>query len=223
MGKYMQKILIIDDCPVVRRGIVDILRDFPSNSKLQIEETEGCPEALKRFIKEGFHLMIVEIAFKKINGLELIKTIKKESPHQNILAFSHHDDEKYGLRAIRAGANGYLCKFNPIEAVRQAIGQTLYGGKYTSSILTEKLVQSLQNGNLSAPHEQLSDRELEVMKLLLKGKKLEKIAKKLSLSINTVKTYNHRIYKKLSIENKTQLLHYAYEYKILEPNIPENC
>jgi DNA-binding NarL/FixJ family response regulator len=157
---------------------------------------------------------LVDIAMPGKNGLDLLKQIRSEKPKLAVLILSTYSEEVYAVRALKAGAAGYLTKESPASVLVAAVRKAAAGGKYVTPSLMEKLVGVI-GGDGAATHEALSDRELEVLKLIAAGESLVKIAEKLHLSPNTVTTYRTRILEKMGMSNNAELTRYAMENGLL--------
>lgn len=206
------KFLLADDHAIVRRGLNQILRD--EFSKAMITEVGDANEALDIISEQKFDLVICDISMPGTTGLDLFKRIKEIRPTQNILVLSMHKEEQYAVRALKAGAYGYLAKESAPEELIKAVRHILVGKKYVSSLLAGILVNHIGGQEQLELHELLSDRELEVLKQITKGKSLTAIGEKLNLSPNTISTYRSRILEKMNMKSNAELIHYMHEHKI---------
>ena len=150
------------------------------------------------------------------SGIELLTDLKNMKPQLHILVLSIHPEDKFALRTLKAGASGYLCKDTALEELVVAIRKIYSKGRYLSTNLAEQLAFDIMPVTASLPHEQLSNRELEIMFMLVSGKKVKDIAIELGLSISTIFTYRVRIFEKLKIKNNVELTHYAMINKLIE-------
>jgi DNA-binding NarL/FixJ family response regulator len=208
-----QRVLIVDDHPIVRQGITRLIN---YEEELTVcGEAGNAKEAMENIIKEEPDLVIVDISLKGRSGLELIKDIKMRHENLPVLVVSMHDESLYAERVLRAGAKGYIMKQEPPEKILDAIRQVLGGKIFVSEKMREKMLQRYVLGssqrNVSSV-DQLSDRELEVFRLIGKGMGTRQIAKELDLSIKTVETYREHIKEKLNLENSSKLLQYAIDW-----------
>jgi two-component system invasion response regulator UvrY len=194
----MQKILIADDHPVVRRGLKQIVAEIPGMAIVD-EATNGW-EVLSK-VRTGDYDVVL---------LDVLTQLKSEKPRLPILVLSMHPEEQFAVRALRAGASGYLTKESASDELVTAIQKVSSGGKYVSSSLAERLVSIMQKAE-QPPHESLSNREYQVMCLLASGKTVTEIAEALSLSIKTISTYRSRILEKMGMKSNAELIRYAVD------------
>lgn len=199
--------LIADDHSVVRKGLLQILKDAYTRSI--IHEAGDGNEALRKAREYKLDLIISDISMPGLNGLDLLKQLKVEQPDIPVLILSIHPESQYALRALKAGASGYITKESAAEELVNAVSTILNGHKYISTSIADKLANSYSKPEQHALHEVLSDREFEVMKLIASGKTVSEIAVQLSLSINTISTYRARILDKMSIKNNAEITHYV--------------
>jgi DNA-binding NarL/FixJ family response regulator len=208
-----QRVLIVDDHPIVRQGITRLI-NF-EEELVVCGEAGNAKEAMEAIAKDEPELVIVDISLKGRSGLELIKDIKMRYENLPVLVVSMHDESLYAERVLRAGAKGYIMKQEPPEKILDAIRQVLGGKIFVSEKMREKMLQRYVLGssqrNVSSV-DQLSDRELEVFRLIGKGMGTRQIAKELDLSIKTVETYREHIKEKLNLENSSKLLQYAIDW-----------
>ncbi|MBS1602676.1 MAG: response regulator transcription factor [Bacteroidetes bacterium] len=201
------RILIADDHAIVRKGIVSILRElFPL---AEMVETGNSEDLIKLALGGQWDLIISDLSMPGRGGLEIINDIKRHMPAVPVLALSIHPEETYGIRALRAGASGFLNKDAPPSELKKAINLILQGRRYITPGIAEKLAAGLAHESSKKGHELLSDRELEVMKLIASGESLLKIADLLSISPSTVSSYRTRILKKLQVQSNSELIRYC--------------
>jgi DNA-binding NarL/FixJ family response regulator len=210
----MLRILIADDHPIVRAGLKQILDENPE--KVLCEEAQDGHEALHRAIDHKYDLILLDIAMPKMNGLDCLKEIKKEHPEIPVLIISMYPEEQYAIRALKAGASGYLTKQSAADELLLAIRKVLSGGKYVSSSLAEELAWQLEINSGGHPHEKLSDREYQVLRLIASGKTITLIAEELYLSVKTISTYRARILEKMNLKNNAELTHYAIKNHLVD-------
>jgi two-component system, NarL family, invasion response regulator UvrY len=208
----MAKVLIVEDHPIFRRGLKEVLA---KDSQFRvIGEAADAREAWDHLRKERWDAVVLDINLPGKSGLELLTELKQQRPELPKLILSAYPEDQYAMRMLRAGASGYLTKDRTPEELVKALTKLLRGEKYISDSLAERLVLHLEKpGQL--PHESLSDREFEVMKLIVAGKAPREIAGLLHLSPRTVNTYRSRVLQKLKMKNNAQLIHYAIENKLL--------
>ncbi|MCP4147799.1 MAG: response regulator transcription factor [bacterium] len=207
-------ILLVDDHPIMRDGIAQVIKQQPD---LEVRgEAGSAAEALKLLQNTLPDLAIIDISLKDISGIELIKEIKSQFKPFPILVLSMHPESLYAERAVRAGARGYIMKHEPADKLLKAIRRTMQNKIYLSTEMSEKLLDTLlsdsPNSGDSKIHS-LSDRELEVFRLLGNGLKPRQIAAKLFLSVKTIETYGLRLRQKLNAKNASELLQMAIKWQ----------
>jgi two-component system invasion response regulator UvrY len=210
----MLRILIADDHTVVRKGLRQILlEEFPT---AEITETADAAALFMKVLREDWDVVITDISMPDKSGLEVLQQIRRDQPRLPVLILSAHSEDQYAIRALKAGASGYLCKDSASDELVIAIRRILLGKKYITSSLAEKLAFHLdQDDSDRPPHEILSDREFEVMKFLASGKVVSEIASQLCLSVTTISTYRARILTKMNMKTNYDLTRYAMENNLL--------
>lgn len=211
----MRKILIIDDHYIVRQGLKQIL--ISTFQQIIVDEAVNGEDALKRITKTDYDIVLLEIALPDIDGFELLAQLINLRPKLKILVLSMYCEEKYVIQAIKMGASGYLTtNGSPWELV-MAIKTVLSDKKYFGTNVVESLFFNLdKEPQEKMPHELLTPRELQVLRMLATGKRLKKIADELSLSLSTVSTYRIRILKKLNLQNNADIIRYSVNYGLLD-------
>jgi len=212
----MQRILIIDDHEVVRDGVKRILDD--QSGSFEFGEADTPHLAIQQVSAQDWDIAILDLSLGERSGLEVLKEIKKIRPKLPVLILSMHSEEQYARRAFKSGASGYITKDCPRAELVGAIKKVLSGGRYVSPILAEKLVADLEKGSEKLPHEYLSDREFEVMRLIASGKTVGQIAELLALSDKTISTYRARLLEKMGMKNNAEITHYAIQNKLTVQN-----
>ncbi len=209
----MLRILIADDHTVVRKGLKQILiEEFKSAI---IEEVTDGEDLLKKVMKEEWDVIVSDISMPGRSGLEILQQIKEYYPKLPVLILSVHPEDQYAIRVLKAGASGYLNKDSAPDELVKAIHQVLLGKKYITPSIAERLASLLDQDADRLPHEILSDREFEVLKLLAAGQAVSEIAEKLSLSVTTVSTYRARILTKMNLKTNADLTLYCITSKLL--------
>lgn len=209
----MLRIIIADDHTIVRRGLRDVIKDeFPS---ALIEEVGDAESLVKRVIKEEWDLVITDINMPGRSGLDALQQIKLHYPKLPVLVLSVYPEDQYGIRALKAGASGYMTKGAAPEELVQAIHTLLLGRKYITPAVAEKLASVFDRENDRPPHELLSDREFEVFKHLAQGKSVSEIAAAANLSVTTISTYRARILMKMNMKTNADITVYAVEKKLV--------
>ncbi len=204
----MIKVLIVDDHPIVRRGIRDILSESPNIGA--VDEASNGREAMSKIQDHNYDLVLLDIAMPGRGGLEVLKDIKHEKPGLPVLVVSVYPEEQYAIRALKAGASGYLTKESAPEELISAIWKAYRGGKYVTSSMAETLASHLVDLR-KPPHETLSDREYQVLLMITSGKSVTEIAEELSLSVKTISTYRSRTLDKLGMKSNAELTRYVLE------------
>ncbi len=207
------RILIADDHSIVRKGLKQILvEEFPFAT---IEETGDAEGLVKKALSQDWDIVITDLSMPGRSGLDAINQIKQQHPKLPILILSMYPEEQYAMRVLKSGASGYLSKDMAQEELVNAVRKVLSGKKYITPTLVEKLALQLGQENVGAPHEQLSDREFDVLKLLAAGKSVSEIAALMSLGSTTISTYRARIMDKMSLKSNADLTRYALENKLI--------
>lgn len=209
------KILLVDDHALVRRGVAHVLReDLPD---LTIVEKGTAQEALEATQATPWDLVILDINLPDRSGLDALKDIKRICPDLPVLILSLYPEAQYARRAFKAGAAGYLTKDTAPEEVTSAVKRILQGGRYVSAALAEQLAADLSatSSEDREPHEMLSDRELEVLRLIGSGNTPTDVAAHLALSIKTVSTYRARILEKLNLRTTAELIRFAIDNQLI--------
>ncbi len=211
----MIKLIIADDHSIVRRGIVEIISEM-KNVKILGEAASGI-ELLELLSKQSCDMVIMDISMPGRSGMEILVDIKLNYPKVKILILSMHPEDKYGLRVLKSGADGYLSKDIAAEELPNAIIKIMGGGKFLSPQLTNQIIESIgkKEQNLSL-HSELSNREYEVFTLLASGENVTLIAKKLSLSVPTISTYRSRILNKMKMKTNADLTYYAIKNSLID-------
>lgn len=206
----MLRVLIVDDHPATRVGVQRIFgRDAPD---IAIEEASGGREALERVrTQEHWSLVLLDLVLPGFSGFEALHEIKHLRPELPVLVFSMHTDGPFVLRALQEGASGYLTKDCPPDELIKAVRKVAGGGSYIMTELTALLIDRLQAPADRPLHEQLSSRELEVMRLLAAGTSLREVGRQLCVSESTVSTYRTRILRKLQLANNAQITRYVLD------------
>jgi len=208
----MIKVIIVDDHPVVRRGLRQIIEEEPGMEVAG--EAENAGEFFSLVRKTDCTLVLLDISLPDRSGFDVLKQLKYEHPKLPVLILSIHPEDQYALRFIKAGASGYLMKEGAPEELVKAIRRVNAGGKYVSASLAEKLVSHLDAFD-KPPHENLSDREFQIMCMIAGGKSLKGIAEELHLSEKTVTTYRSRILEKMKMNTNADVTRYALEHHLV--------
>ncbi len=208
-----RRVLIVDDHPVFRHGISALI-----NAEQDFEvcgQAHTSPLALDAMRKLNPDVALVDVSLPGTNGVELIKLMKAEQPKLPILVLSMHDESLYALRALRAGALGYVMKAEALNSVLIALRKVLEGRIYVSDKFSDRLIfQAVQavDGGLGSPVDQLSDRELEVLERIGRGSSTREVAEDLNLSVKTIETHRAHIKEKLGFKDAREMLRFANEW-----------
>lgn len=210
----MTRILIGDDHPIVRKGLKEILADAPEI--FDVDEASDGPEFVNKVRRNAYDVALLDITMPGMSGLDVLKQLKSEYPALPILILSWHPEEHYAVRALKAGAAGYLTKETAPDELVKAVKKVRTGRKYVSASLAERLAVEIDFDADKPPHESLSDREYQVMCLIASGKTVREIAELLSLSVKTISTYRARILEKMNMKSNAELTHYALKNQLVD-------
>ena len=208
------RILIVDDHPIVRQGLRQTLADAAQIG--EIVEAATPQEALDLVRQREWEAVILDIGLPGRGGLDVLKDIKREVPKLPVLILSMHSEGQYAVRALRAGAAGYLTKEAAPKNLIDAIRKVAAGGRYVSPELAERLATELTVDAGKPLHASLSDREFEVLRSIASGQTVGEIADRLSLSVKTVSTYRTRILEKMRLKNNAEMMHYVHTNHLLD-------
>ena len=209
----MIRILVADDHAVVRQGMIQILADV--KDMLVKDEAQNGVETLDKVLKYEYDVVLLDISMPGRSGLEVLEDIKAQRPKLAVLILSMHPEEQYAVRALRAGALGYLTKASAPQELIGAIRKVAGGGKYVTASLAEKLAEELDIDTQKLPHERLSNREHQVMMMLAGGKTVSDVADELCLSVKTISTYRTRVLAKMGMKKNAELTLYAVHNKLI--------
>jgi DNA-binding NarL/FixJ family response regulator len=210
----MIRILVADDHPVVRRGLHQMLESYPD---LRIGgEATTSEEAIALVKRDKWDVVILDLGLPGAGGIEVLRAIKQHSPKLPVLVLSVHPEDELAIRLLRLGADGYITKGAESDVLVPAIRKVARGGRFVSEAVNEKLLERVGPRSAAEPHERLSDREYQVLRLLAAGKTTTEIANDLSLSVKTVSTYRTRLLEKLNVRTTADLIRYALAQKLVE-------
>ena len=179
-------------------------------------EASSVPEALRIVNEQDWDVVVLDLSLGDRSGLELLRQLKQIRPRLPVLILSMHSEEQYARRAFKAGASGYVTKDSSRSELVRALDKVITGGRYFSQELAETLIVDLERGSDRPPHEALSDREFEVMRLIGSGKTVGEIAALLALSDSTISTYRGRILEKMGMKTNAELTHYVIQNKLVD-------
>jgi len=203
----MTRVLLVDDHAVVRRGVRDILTEALGN--VAFGEAGKPSEALEKLQQQPWDVVVLDLSLPGRGGVDALRDIKRLRPKVPVLVLSMHAEEHYAMRALRAGASGYVNKEGAAEELAGAVRKVLTGGTHVSARLAETLAKNLRSGSSQPAHERLSDRELEVLRGIAAGRTVKEISAELSLSEKTVSTYRTRLLEKMQMHSNAELIQYA--------------
>jgi DNA-binding NarL/FixJ family response regulator len=208
------RVLIVDDHQIVRHGVKEILADaFPD---LMVGEAGNSQAALEQLMKQKWDLVLLDINLPGRGGLEVLEESKRLRPPTPVLMLSAYPEEEFAIRSLKSGASGYLNKSLGADELLAAAKKVLAGGMYVTASLAEKLAASLGRNVHQTPHESLSDRELQVLRMVASGRTIKKIATEIALSEKTVGTYRARIAKKMGLSSNVELTRYALKHGLID-------
>src|SRR5689334_22903812 len=207
------KILITDDHAVVRQGLKQILLE--EFTRAEFGEATNAQEAIERVWKENWDVVVLDITMPGRSGLEVLKEIKKARPRLPVLVLSMHPEDQFAVRVLKSGASGYMTKESAPNELVGAIRKIMAGGRHISTSVAEIMASYITLDSQRPPHEQLSNREFQVMRLIASGKTVSEIARMLSLSVRTISTYRARILEKTGMKTNAELTHYAFQHQLV--------
>lgn len=214
MSEEKIRVLIADDHAIVRQGLKLILSE--TNDLEVAGEADGGVRALHLIRSGGYDVVLMDVSMPDRNGIDTLKLVKKEFPRLPVLMLSMHPEEQYAVRALRAGAAGYLSKQGAPDQLVTAIRQVAAGKKYVSPAVAEELANAIGEDVDRAPHEKLSDREYQTLCMIASGRTLTQIGEQLNLSVKTVSVYRARLLEKMKLHNNAELTHYGLKHGLVE-------
>lgn len=210
------RILIADDHPIVRSGLRQVLTEAGVS---EVGEAATPQQALDLSRQRQWDAVILDLGLPGRGGLDVLKDLKAEQPKRPVLILSMHAEEQYAVRALRAGASGYLTKEAAADKLLEAIQTITSGRRYISHTLAERLADTLGSDSSQPVHASLSDREFQVMRLIGSGKTVGEIADILSLSVKTVSGYRARVIEKTGLKNNAELMKYAMRHQLTDDGV----
>lgn len=212
----MIDILVVDDHALIRRGLKMLLEETPG---LRIAgEAENGATAVAMVRKQHFDVILLDMAMPDRHGMDVLKQIRQEQPDIKVIVLSMYPEEQYGLRALKAGAMGYINKQSAPENLVSAVKQVVSGKKYISAVLAEQLLNNLMGESHELPHQNLSNREFQTLCLIASGKSLTEISEIMKLSPKTVSVYRARMLEKMNFKHNAEAVHYAIAHQLVEAN-----
>ncbi len=210
----MIRLAIADDHPIVREGLRRIASEDAGISVMG-EASTGA-ELFRLLAEEAVDVVLLDVSMPGATFVETLRELREQHPSIKVLVLSVHPEDQWAMRALRAGASGYLTKDHSPEQLVEAIRRVSRGGKYVSESLAESLAGMMDNGRARAPHERLSDREFEVLRALGSGMTVKDVADQLRLSAKTVSTYRVRLLEKMGLKSKADLVRYVVQHDLLK-------
>jgi len=210
----MTKILVADDHEVVRKGLMKVLAE--TLQPIEVDEARNGQETVSKVRKSEYDLVVLDIKMPGKSGLDVLKEIKQHRPKLPVLILSMHPEEQFAIRAMRAGASGYLTKECAGDELVLAIRKALKGERYISGSLAQILAGELDSDSEKPLYEILSDREYQVMLMIASGKPVGAIARELCLSVKTISSYRANILLKTRMKNSAEITHYAIQNKLVD-------
>jgi two-component system invasion response regulator UvrY len=210
----MTRVLIADDHEIVRRGLRDILTT--RLGKEAVSEAKDAGEAINLLIKKDWDLVLLDINMPGRSGLEVLEESKRLQPKTPVLVLTAYPEAQFAIRSFKLGASGYLTKQSVSDELVTAVKRILAGGKYVTASLAERLASRLGDTGGQAPHEALSNRELQVLRLIAVGKSMKDVADEMALSEKTVATYRTRISEKAGLKTNVEIARYALKQGLVE-------
>ncbi len=208
-------VLIADDHAIVRQGLRQILSE--TEDLLVTGEADDGAEALNLARQQPWDVFLLDVSMPNRNGIDTLKQLKKEFPRLPVLILSMHPEEQYAVRALKAGASGYLTKQSAPELLVTAIRQVASGKKYLSPAVAQQLAEAISDNHPDkSPHERITDREYQVLVMIAAGKTLTQIAETLNLGVATVSTYRARLLEKMGLKSTAELIRYGLEHGLAE-------
>jgi two-component system, NarL family, invasion response regulator UvrY len=213
-GRNVIRVLVADDHPLIRSGLRQVLAQEPDVAVLG--EAEDSEKLLELIDQQGWDVVLLDITMPGRGGLDALREIHRRRPALPVLVLSVHAEEQFAVRAIKAGASGYLSKTDPPTEIVRAIRKVVSGKKYVSAALAENLANALESGSERPLHESLSDREFQVMGRIASGRTVSQIAAEISLSVKTVSTYRARVLEKMNMRTNAELTRYAIQNGLVD-------
>jgi len=210
----MTRVLIVDDHELLRRGLAGILVE--AFTDLVVGEAKDASQALETVAQGPWDVVLLDINLPGRSGLEVLQDLKSMRPRLPVVVLSAFPEQDYAIRAFKLGAAGYVSKQSASAELLAAINKALRGGRYVTPLLAEALAAMVAGDSPALPHESLSNRELQVLRLVALGKPLKEIAGELCLSEKTIATYRMRLGQKLGLGTNVELARYASRHKLVD-------
>jgi DNA-binding NarL/FixJ family response regulator len=210
----MTRILLVDDHPLVRQGIKQVLTG--AFEPALVGEAASAEEGLNEVRSTEWDVMVLDLTLPGLTGLDLLKDLRRERPALPVLVLSMHPADQFARRALNAGASGYLTKDSAPTELVKAVSELMAGRRYMNAAVVEELVTHQQAEHTSRPHEVLSDREYQVLRMIASGLTVSQVATRLSLSVKTISTYRARVLDKMNMKTTAELMHYGIQHGLVD-------
>jgi DNA-binding NarL/FixJ family response regulator len=210
----MTRILLVDDHPVVRQGIKQVLAG--AFHPAEVGEASNAEEGMMEVKGTEWDVMVLDLSLPGTSGLDMLKDLRRERPTLPVLVLSMYSPEQFARRAMNAGASGYLTKdTDPTELVK-AVGEVMAGRRYVNPSIADEPADTGQAERDQRPHESLSDREYQVLRMIASGLTVSQVAARLTLSVKTVSTYRARVLEKMNMKTTAELMHYGIQHGLID-------
>ena len=210
----MTRILLVDDHPIVRQGIKQVL--VGAFQPALVGEADNAEEGLSEVRNTAWDVLVLDLTLPGVSGLDLLKDLRRERPSLPVLVLSMHPPDQFARRAMNAGAAGYLTKDSAPTELVKAVGEVIAGRRYLNPLVIEDLVSRVQPDSERRPHEALSDREYQVLRMIASGLTVSQVATRLSLSVKTISTYRARVLEKMNMRTTAELMHYGIQQGLVD-------
>lgn len=208
------RFLVVDDHAIVRRGVRELLVEaFPECEVVEVATGE---DAVREFSAGAWDLVVLDLAMPGGGGIDALKKFQSQRPEVPVLVLSAHAEEQYAVRALRAGARGYVTKQSASEELVLAVRKLLAGTPHVNAAVAERILPYLTRQPERPPHEMLSDREMQVFRKLVSGRSVKEIGAELGLSDKTISTYRARVLEKMKLRSNAELMAYAYRSGLMD-------
>jgi two-component system, NarL family, invasion response regulator UvrY len=210
----MTRILLVDDHPVVRKGIKQVLAG--AFDPAEVGEASNAEEGMTEIKSTDWDVLVLDLSLPGASGLDLLKDLRRERPTLPVLVLTMHSPDQFARRAMNAGASGYLTKDSHPGELVKAVGEVIAGRRYLNPAIGEELAGNLRPESQQRPHEVLSDREYQVLRMIASGLTVSQVATRLSLSVKTVSTYRARVLEKMGMKTTAELMHYGIQHGLVD-------
>jgi DNA-binding NarL/FixJ family response regulator len=210
----MTRILLVDDHPIVRQGIKQVLTG--AFEPALVGEAANAEEGLNEVRSTEWDVMVLDLTLPGLSGLDLLKDLRRERPALPVLVLSMHPADQFARRALNAGASGYLTKDSAPTELVKAVSELMAGRRYMNAAVVEELVTYQRPEHATRPHEVLSDREYQVLRMIASGLTVSQVAQRLSLSVKTISTYRARVLDKMNMKTTAELMHYGIQHGLVD-------